>query len=123
MAVDSKQGGRLINSLGDADKDAWSKAATWCDYHGPVDGEQLGIAFLNHPSSFRHPTRWHARTYGLFTANPFAQHEYDKALPDGTTTLKPGERLKLRHRFIFHTGDEKSAKIAGAFADYAKETK
>jgi hypothetical protein len=123
MAVDSKQGGRIVTSTGKTDKDAWGVAAPWCDYHGPVDGEQLGIAFLNHPSSYRHPTGWHVRTYGLFTANPFAQHDYDKARPDGTTPLKSGERLKLRHRFLFHTGDEKSAKIAEAFADYAKEKK
>lgn len=123
MAVDSKQGGHIVNSAGQTDKDAWGKPATWCDYHGPVDGEQLGIAMLNHPDSYRHPTRWHVRTYGLFTANPFAQRDYDKALPDGTTPLKSGERLKLRHRFLFHTGDEKSAKIAEAFADYAKEKK
>lgn len=123
MAVDSKQGGHIINSNGEKDKDAWSKAATWCDSNGPVDGEQLGIAFLDHPSSYRHPTRWHVRTYGLFTANPFAQHEYDKTLPDGSTLVKSGERLKLRHRILFHTGDEKRAKIAEAFADYAKENK
>ncbi|MEO6738996.1 MAG: PmoA family protein [Chthoniobacteraceae bacterium] len=123
MAVESKQGGQIITSTGVTDKDAWGKAAPWCDYHGPVEGEHLGIAFLNHPSSYRYPTGWHVRTYGLFTANPFAQHEYDKARPDGATPLKSGERLKLRHRFLFHTGDEKSAKIAEAFADYAKEKK
>ena len=123
MAVDSKKGGHIVTSTGQTDQDAWGKAATWCDYHGPVEGEQLGIAFLNHPSSYRSPTHWHVRTYGLFTANPFAQHDYDKALPDGTTPVKSGERLKLRHRFIFHAGDEKSAKIAEAYADYAKEKK
>lgn len=123
MAVDAKQGGRIVTSAGHTDKDAWGKAAEWCDYQGPVEGEQLGVAMLNHPSSFRHPTHWHVRTYGLFTANPFGQREFDKALPDGTTTLKPGGRLKLRHRFLFHTGDEKSAKIAEAYAEYAKEKK
>ena len=34
--------------------------------------------------------------------------------------LKAGERLKLRHRFLFHKGDEKAAKIAEAFEVYAK---
>jgi hypothetical protein len=123
MAVDSKQGGHIVNSNGVTDKDAWSKAATWCDYHGLVEGEQLGVAILNHPSSYRHPTRWHVRTYGLFTANPFAQSAYDKALPDGTTTLKAGERLKLRHRFVLHTGNEKAGKISEAFTAYAAEKK
>jgi hypothetical protein len=108
MAVDSNQGGRIMNSEGLVDKDAWSKPARWCHYHGPVAGEQMGIAILNHPASFRHPTRWHVRTYGLFAANPFASSQYDPALPDGTTTLAPGDVLRLHHRFFFHKIDEKS---------------
>jgi len=121
MAVDSKQGGRIVNSAGLADKDAWSKPAKWCAYSGPVEGEQLGIAFLNHPSSYRYPTRWHVRTYGLFTANPFAIRDFDKTQPSGTTELKPGERLSLRHRFIFHRGDAQAAKIDDAWTAYANE--
>ena len=120
MSVDTKQGGELVNSDGIKDKDAWSKPAKWVDYHGPVEGEQVGVAMFNHPSSFRFPTRWHVRTYGLFTANPFASQQYDKALPDGTFELKAGEHLKLKHRFLFHKGDEKTAKIAEAWEEYAK---
>lgn len=122
VAVDSKQGGRIVNSEGAVDADAWSKPARWCDYHGPIDGEKLGIAFLNHPSSFRHPTRWHVRTYGLFTANPFASHSYDPNLPDAAITIAPGETLRLRHRLIFHSGDEREADIEAAWQAYAKET-
>lgn len=123
MAVDSKQGGKIENSDGVTDKDAWGKSARWCDYHGPVEGEHLGIAFLNHPSSFRFPTRWHVRTYGLFTANPFASQDYDKTQPDGTTLLKAGEKLTLNHRFLFHKGDASAAKIEEAWQQYAKEKK
>jgi len=122
MAVDSKQGGRIVNSEGQVDAEAWSQPARWCDYRGPVAGEQLGIAILNHPSSYRHPTRWHVRTYGLFAANPFAQHGYDPALPDGTTTLAAGEVLRLHHRFLLHAGDERAAAIDEAWQRYAGET-
>lgn len=121
MAVDMKQGGRIVNSAGQTDAAAWAQPATWCDYHGPVEGEHLGIAFLNHPESFRHPTRWHVRTYGLFAANPFASHGYDQALPEAATTLAAGETLRLRHRIILHRGDEEAADVAGAFRAYAAE--
>jgi hypothetical protein len=121
MAVDSKAGGRIVNSEGLVDKDAWSKPARWCDYHGPVDGEHMGIAILNHPASYRHPTRWHVRTYGLFTANPFASRQYDPALPDGTTTLAPGDVLRLHHRFLFHKGDERTGAVEEAWKAYAAE--
>jgi hypothetical protein len=121
MAVDTKKGGRIVTSTGITDKDAWSKRAPWVDYSGPVGEETLGVAMLNHPSSFRHPTSWHVRTYGLFTANCFGT--LDKNDPNGPHTLKPGEKLVLRHRFVFHKGDEKAGNIAAAYERYAKEKK
>jgi len=36
MAVDSRLGGRIVNSDGLIDVDVWSKPADWVDYHGPV---------------------------------------------------------------------------------------
>ena len=121
MAIDSKLGGHVINSEGQKDGDAWSKPAKWCDYHGPVKGEHLGIAFLNHPSSFRFPTRWHVRKYGLFAANPFGLKAFDSKLDDATTRLKRDESLTLKHRFIFHLGSAADAKIEEAWQQFAKE--
>jgi len=126
MAVDrGKEGGKgtghIISSEGMTDEAAWGKRATWVDYYGTVGGKAVGVAMLNHPASFRHPTPWHVRTYGLFTANPFGLSQLKVQDESGALTLKKGEKITLRHRFIFHTGDEKSAKIAEAFADYAKE--
>ena len=111
--------GHIINSSGDRDVDAWAKTANWVDYNGPVDGEHLGVAFLNHPSSFRHPTRWHVRDYGLFTANAFGPQSLDPKSASGTFTLKKGESVLLRHRILFHEGDEKMAGIAEAYRAYA----
>ncbi len=123
MSVDAKEGGKIINSEGHKDAEAWGKRAKWCDFNGPVEGEHLGIAMLNHPGSFRHPTPWHARTYGLFTANPFGLSQLKLQTENGALELKQDERIKLRHRFIFHKGDEKAGKIAEAYEAYAKETR
>jgi hypothetical protein len=117
MAVDTQEGGRILNSEGVADKEAWSKRAKWCDYVGPVEDETLGVAILNHPSSFRHPTTWHVRTYGLFTANPFGT--LDPKDPNGPYTLKKGEQLGLRHRFILHDGSFGVEEIEQAYQRYA----
>ena len=122
MTVDAKQGGRIVNSEGQTDAAAWGQPAAWVDYHGPVDGDELGIAVLNHPSSFRYPTRWHVRTYGLFAANPFGRAGFGaKSGAGGPFTLDAGKSLTLRYRVILHRGDEKAAHIAEAFAAYAKE--
>jgi hypothetical protein len=121
MRTDRKLGGKIITSEGLTDAAAWGKPAAWVDYHGPVQGETLGIAILNHPSSFRFPTGWHVRTYGLFAANPFAEGDFSGKAQETSHVMKKGESLTLRYRVIFHKGDEKQGKIAEAFARYAKE--
>ena len=121
MKVDLGRG-EIVNSKGQIDKDAWGQSACWIDYHGPVDGQLVGVAILNHPQSFRYPTYWHVRTYGLFAANPFGLHDFlHRDSPIGKYTLPPGKSLSLFYRVILHEGDEKTAKIAKAFAAYAKE--
>ena len=122
MRADHKQNkGTIVTSEGLVDGAAWGKPASWVDYHGPVQGETLGIAILNHPSSFRYPTGWHVRTYGLFAANPFGEGDFRGEQVETAYTMKKGESLSLRYRVIFHAGDEKKGKIAEAFATYAKE--
>jgi Family of unknown function (DUF6807) len=121
MRTDRKLGGKIITSEGLEDEKAWGKPAAWVDYHGLVEGETLGIAILNHPSSFRYPTGWHVRTYGLFAANPFGNGDFRGEQVETSHTMKKGESLTLRYRVIFHKGDEKAGKIAEAFANYSKQ--
>ena len=124
MKVDSKQGGQIVNAGGDTDQAAWGKSSPWVDYHGPVDGETVGIAIMNHPSSFRFPTYWHVRTYGLFAANPFGLHDFKGSRSvDGSQTLAKGETMTFRYRILFHLGDEKSGKVAEAFKSYTNQRK
>ena len=81
----------------------------------------VGIAIFNHPSSFRYPTTWHVRTYGLFCANPFG-YSFFKSTDEnnGAYTIPSGETLTLRYRVLLHKGDEKVGKVAEAFEAYAK---
>lgn len=123
MKLTAKKGGHIINSEGQKDKETWSKPAAWVDYYGPVDGETLGIAILNHPQSFRFPTTWHVRDYGLFAANPFGGKDFspDAAKTHGAHVVPAGESITFRYRVLLHQGDEKQGNIAQAFADYAKQ--
>jgi hypothetical protein len=119
MDVDAKKGGKITNSDGLNDAAAWGKPATWVDYTGPVEGETVGIAILNHPSSFRHPTTWHVRTYGLFAANPFGWHDFGLKKP-GDHTIPAGESIHFGYRVILHKGDTASAALPAAYEAYAK---
>ncbi len=121
MDVTAKKGGKIVNNQGQTDDAAWGKPAAWVDYHGPVDGQTLGIAILNHPTSFRYPNHWHVRTYGLFTANPFGLHDFpDGKDLNGAHTIKKGETMVLRYRVLLHQGDEKQGRVAESFAEYSK---
>ncbi len=120
ICVDAGEGGHIVNSAGDKDADAWGKRAPWVDFYGLVDGKQMGIAMLNHPSSFRYPTPWHVRTYGLFTANPFALKEVAGEDESGDITLAEGETITLKHRIILHEGNADAANIKAAWQTYSK---
>ena len=124
MSVDSKLGGKIVNSNGETDGAAWAKAAAWCDYYGPVKGKTVGIAILNHPSSFRFPTYWHVRTYGLFSANPFGVADFTKAPKDaGDYTIEAGKSINFNYRVLLHKGDEKEGRVAAVYEAYAKTVK
>ena len=124
LRVDRKKGsvakGQCVNSEGVKDGKIWGKRAKWVDYWAPFDGKTVGVAIFDHPSNPRHPTWWHARTYGLITANPFGVHNFERK-PAGTGNLKiaAGESVTFRYRFLFHEGDVKEAKIAERYKAFA----
>jgi len=112
--------GHIVNSEGARDEAAWGKRAAWCDYYGPVNGQLVGVAIFDHPQNPKHPTWWHVRHYGLFAANPFGVHDFENK-PEGTgnITIPSGQSLTFRYRFYFHKGDDKQAKVAEHYREYA----
>ena len=137
-----KWGGHIINSRGDQDDKAWAKRADWVEYSGPVparlddaalakynenpDPDKIklafgGITFMNHPKSFRYPTWWHVRTYGLYTANPFGQKDFEKdnKNANGTYAMKKGESFSLAYRVLFHDGKLSTDNIEKAWKDFS----
>src|SRR5689334_5786486 len=94
--------GHMVNSTGaEGEKQIWGKRADWVDYYGVVNGEAVGVAVLDSPKSFRHPTYWHARGYGLLAANPFGIREFTgDEDQDGSWTIPFGKTLTFRYRVI-----------------------
>jgi len=147
MKVEDEKGnkgaGTILNSRGDKNADAWGKRAEWTDYSGPdPSGKTVGIALFDHPSNLRFPTHWHARTYGLMTANRFGTDHFKGNYGDhktvicapsrghncaacashtGDYTLAAGQSITLRHRFYFHHGEAQQAGVALRYDDYASD--
>jgi hypothetical protein len=62
------------------------------------------------------------RDYGLFAANPFGQHDFEKLTDKtaGNLVVPAGKSITFRYRFYMHDGDEKTAKVAERYAEFAK---
>jgi Methane oxygenase PmoA len=118
MDVTKKTGGKITNAEGLTDEKAWGQASAWVDYAGPVNHKTVGIAVLNRPDSFRYPTTWHVRTYGLFAANPFGWHDFGKPVK-GDYTLPAGQAISFRYRLVLHEGETKSVGLPQVFRAYA----
>jgi hypothetical protein len=119
--VDKKTGsGHMRNSEGDNDGDVWSKRAKWVHAFGPVGDSTGGILFMEHPSNAQ-GHRWHARDYGLFAHNPFANKGMISSETDSAAfTLAPGKEILLRYRMVLHTGELDSPQAAKLFREYSE---
>ena len=112
--------GLITNSLGAVQGECWGMSSSWCDYSGPVENRKAGIAIFDHPKSFRYPTYWHVREYGLFTANPFALSDYGSAWSaNGGHRIEKGDAITFRYRIYLHEGDSVGARVAERWLDFA----
>jgi len=113
--------GHIVNSAGHRDDATWGKRAAWCDYYGPVNGKIVGVAIFDHAQNPKHPTWWHVRNYGLFAANPYGVHYFEKKSKGaGDINIPSGQSLTWWYRFYIHEGDEKQADVAKHYLDYLK---
>ena len=102
----------ILDAKGDrGEKAARANGSPWVDYSGEVESKKVGIAIMNHPASWRYPSDWHVRAYGLFAANPW--------IIKGENSLAKGESLTLKWRVYVHGGDAAAGKVADVFAGYA----
>ncbi len=116
--------GHLLSSRGHRDGEVWGKRAEWVDYWGPVNGKTLGVAIFDHPANPRHPTWWHARDYGLFAANPFGVHDFEKrAKGAGNLKIPAGGSVTFHYRVMFHAGDSGTANVASRYDEYVRTFK
>lgn len=127
LSPDEKRGvekvfGQAFNSQGTTGKAIWGQKAKWVYYWGPVDEQVVGIAIFDHVSNLRHPTTWHAREYGLVTANPFGLHHFQKQEKGaGTHTVKKGDQITFRYRVVFQLGQQTAEELNRQFDEYVSK--
>lgn len=100
---------RLVDSEGREDtatdgfaKNTHGQSARWMDFSfvDKTTGQPAGVAILEAPDSFRHPSSWHnliaeSTSFGYFSPAPLWSEPY---------TLRAGESLLVRYRIVVHPG-------------------
>lgn len=120
--------GRYFSSNGDETaKHVWGKRARWVALQGIKEGKVVGVAILNHPESINYPTYWHARNYGLFSANPLGQGDFQRQSEYKKNpviplrlTLKQGEKVHFRFLVVIYEGIRTKEDIEERFKEFAK---
>lgn len=114
-----------LNSEGEkTSENVWGKRAKWVRLEGSHEGKDIGIIIMNHPNSVNYPCYWHARGYGLFSANPLGQYMFE----DGRGIENPesfnyeipaGENGLFKFKMIIYEGHRTADQINEAFEDYS----
>jgi len=122
--------GRYFSSNGDVTaKNIWGKRARWVALQGVRKGKVVGVAILNHPASMNYPTYWHVRNYGLFSANPLGQGDFQRQRPEKyrknkviplRLILEEGETAHFRFLVIVYEGFRTDQQIEERFRKFAE---
>ena len=113
--------GNYLSSEGITGEDVWGTRARWVMLSGTINDEPVALALIDHPANVGYPTYWHARGYGLFSANPLGQSVFSEGKEVLNFSLPAGEQITFRYRLLVHSGDklekEKMDRLADDFED------
>ena len=98
--------GNYLSSEGVEGNDVWATRAKWVKLYSQISGEPVSITIMDHPDNVGYPTYWHARGYGLFSANPLGQKVFSKGKEELNFTLEPGKSVTFKYRILIHSGEE-----------------
>lgn len=113
--------GLIAEKTTDAKNPCWGVVSAWCDYSGPIDGKQAGLAILADPKN-PYPSAWHSRAYGLMAANPFGRARSFPSMKGKTDLVKieKGGRLEFRYGMLLHDGDAESGEVAANYRRFVE---
>jgi hypothetical protein len=103
--------GEYLSSEGLKGDAVWSTRGRWTLLGGKIDAQPVTVAILDHPKNPGYPTHWHARGYGLFSANMLGAKEFSKGKEELNFTIEPGRSATFRHRIVILNADPNAAAI------------
>jgi hypothetical protein len=107
-------GGQLRNSNDDfGPGEIHGRQAAWCACNGVVQGETVGLAFLEHPNNPWYPSPWICREDGTLSPSVFGWR---------TEELAPAATLRLRYRLVIHSGYVEAGWVRARLVDWLRES-
>jgi hypothetical protein len=98
----------------------WGTRAKWMDLYGIIGNEKISVIICDHPENPSYPTYWHARGYGLFSANPLGGRDFTNGKEIVNFSIPSGKSVTFRYRTIITSGiylnDEEINRLANDFA-------
>ncbi|MGC1241820.1 MAG: PmoA family protein [Chryseosolibacter sp.] len=115
--------GKYRSSEGKEGDDVWGTRGQWVNLNGIVDAKPVSLVMLDHPENVGYPTYWHARGYGLFSANPLGQKEFSKGKEILDYKLPAGRSVTFRYKVLIHSGSHLTDEQVSAAFDQFSNTK
>ena len=110
--------GNYISSEGRLGDSVWSTRSRWCKVYGKMGGDSVSVTIIDHPLNPNYPTFWHARGYGLFSANPLGEKIFTNGKSSKDLSLKKGNTVSFRYRMVIEDGQNTiSVKQVNELAD------
>ena len=113
--------GNYRSSEGITGEAVWGTRARWMNLYGTIGNEQVSVIVFDHPGNISYPTWWHARGYGLLSANPLGAKDFTQGKQDLNFSLQPGKAITFRYRIVIASGshlpDHAVNELASEFAN------
>jgi hypothetical protein len=94
---------KILTSEGIKDSAANQTAARWVDASGMVNGQNAGVAVLNHNTNFRYPQK--------IRVHPYMPYWCYAPMIDGAFFIAPGNIYLAKFRYFVHQGEVKADRL------------
>lgn len=97
--------GNYRSAEGIEGKEVWGTRCRWMELSSEINDEPVSIIIIDHPSNVGYPTYWHARDYGLFSANTLGQKIFSEGKNELNFKLKRDESVTFKYRIVVTAED------------------
>ena len=109
--------GNYESSEGIFGEDVWATRAKWMKLDGKIGDENISVVICDHPENPNYPTYWHARGYGLFSANPLGVKDFTKGMDSLNFIIPAGNSVTFKYRVIIISGNQLTEQEINVLAD------